>query len=182
MRSAAVSAICATTKDTRDGVNQPVGIAASAFFHDFGGVAARAKPCWNESGHDGRQQSDADREREHRPIDFELDPIRQRKRQPVCRLDKHVHGPIGNHDTGDCAERRHNQTFGQHLTHDSPMSGAERAANRHFFRPQRDPPELHVHHVHARDEQNENDRGQHSPSLLAQLHACQCVQKRPHTG
>ena len=33
-------------QSTSNGVNQPVGIAASAFFHDFGGVAARALiPC-----------------------------------------------------------------------------------------------------------------------------------------
>ena len=39
---------------------------------------------------------------------------------------------------------------------------------------------MHVHHVYAGDEQNENDRGKHSPNLLTQLRTSHRIQKRLH--
>src|SRR6266478_4558740 len=33
---------------------------------------------------------------------------------------------------------------------------------------------------HARNQQDENDRSEHSPDLLAKLHTCECVQQWLH--
>ena len=66
------------------------------------------------------------------------------------------------------------------MPNESPARCAERAPDGQLFRAQCGAAKLHVHHVHARDQQNENDRGQHRPDDLAKLHAGERVQQRLH--
>ena len=58
-------------------------------------------------------------------------------------------------DPADRAEDRHDQAFGQHLPNESPARRAERAANGQLLGAQRGAAELHVHHVHTGDQQND---------------------------
>ena len=71
---------------------------------------------------------------------------------------------------------RDEKTFRQHLPHESPAGRAECTANGQFFRTQSCPPKLHVHHVHARNQQNDDDRPEHRVNGLTQLRAGKSIQ------
>ena len=164
----------------RDEINETTGVATSALFQDFSGAPARTQKRWNQTRNDGRDQCDDQREGKNASIDCELPPVRRRKRRSFYRPGQQVDTPIGNEHSGDRAKHGHNKTFGQHLPNEPPTGCTEGAANRQLFRAQRGATELHVHHVHARDQQDENDRGKHRPNDLAKLHASERIQQRLH--
>ena len=64
----------------------------------------------------------------------------------------------------------------------APARGTERAANREFLGAQRRPSELHVHHVHAGDEQHHDDSTEHGEHRLPQLRPGERVDQRLHRG
>ena len=63
--------------------------------------------------------------------------------------------PLREDDADERAKDRDEQTLRQHLPNETPAGGAERAADRELFRAQGGAAELHVHHVHAGDQQHE---------------------------
>ena len=89
---------------------------------------------------------------------------------------------MGQEHTGDCSKHRHEQSFCEHLANEPPAGGAERAANGKLLGPQRRPAKLHVHHVHACNQQDENDRSEHRPNGLAQLWSSESVEKGLDAG
>ena len=167
---------------SRDNVDQSAAVAAAGFFHDLGRVTSCAEIGGNQTGDERCHERDRYRESKNASVDGEIPPIRQRKGRRAERPYQHIHSPIRQEHASDRAEHGHNQTFSQHLANKSPPRGAERATNRKFFRAKRGAAELHVHHIHARDQQNENDCAQHRPNNLAQLHAGECVEQRLHAG
>ena len=85
-------------------------------------------------------------------------------------------------DADDRAHQRDEETLGQHLPNEPPAGRAERAADGQFLRAQGGAAELHVHHVHARDQQNDDDRAEHRVNGLAQLRTGECIEQRLHAG
>src|SRR2546429_3782810 len=65
----------------------------------------------------------------------------------------------------------------------SPTRRPERTTNRQFLRAQGGATELHVHDIHACDQQNENDRSEeHTSELQSRLHlVCRLLlEKKKH--
>ena len=97
------------------------------------------------------------------------DPIGQLKLRRARDLGEEIDRPIGQRHPDDGAEQRDEETFGQHLPNDAPAGRPERAANGQFPRTQGGPAELHVHHVHARDQEDDDDRAEHRVHDLASV-------------
>ena len=155
----------------RDDIDQAAAIAAAALFHHLSRIASRADQCGDQPGNDGGDEGNREREDENAPIDRELPPVRRRKRRRFDDAIEHIDSPVGDERAGDRAEKGDDQALGQHLPNEPPTGRAERTANGQLFRAQGDAAELHVHHVHARDQQDDDDRAEHGPDDLAQLHA-----------
>ena len=166
----------------RDDIDEAAAIAAPAFLHHRSRIASRAEKCGEQSGEEGRRERDREREEENTSVDRELPPVGRWKRRGLDDAIEHIDRPIGEQRTADRAEDRDDQTLGQHLPNEPPARRAERTANGKFLRAQGSAAELHVHHVHARDQHHENDRAEHGPDDLAQLHAGEGIDERLHIG
>ena len=134
-------------------LTKPAAIAASTFLHHLSGVRARSGPGGHESGNNGGDQNDTESEGKNFGIDRKRNPVRRWKGQPVHGTNEEADRPMRHEHADDCSHRRDEKTFGQHLPNESPAGGAKRAANGELFRAQGRAPKLHVHHVHAGDEQ-----------------------------
>ena len=75
-------------------------------------------------------------------------------------------------------DARHDQALGEHLPHQPPSGGAERGTHRQLLGAQRRPRELHVHHVHAGDQQHADAEGQHREQGAAQRQRCIGLEQR----
>ena len=97
------------------------------------------------------------------------DPIGELELRRARDLREEINRPIGERDSDDRAEKRNEETFRQHLPDNAPAGRAERAADRQFPRAQGGPAELHVHHVHTGDEEDDDDGAEHRVHDLGQL-------------
>ena len=165
-----------------DDIHQAAAIAAATLFHDLSRIPARTDQRGDQPGNDGGEEGNRERKDEHAAVDRELPPIGRRERSRFDDVIEHGDSPEGNERAADRAEDGHDQALGQHLPNEPPTGRAERTANGQFLGPQCRAAKLHVHHVHARDQQNDDDRAEHGPDDLAQLHAGESIDQRLYAG
>jgi hypothetical protein len=80
------------------------------------------------------------------------------------------------------AERGDEETFRQHLANEAPARGPKRTADGKLLGAQGGTAELHIHHVHTRDQQDEDDRTEHGVNGSAKLWSDERIQQRLHVG
>ncbi len=76
--------------------------------------------------------------------------------------------PVGDGDADRGADAGEEEALREHLADQPAAGGAERGADGQLLGPQGGARKLHVHHVDAGDEQNEQAAAQHSPEQLRQ--------------
>ena len=106
-----------------------------------------------------RRQRHRERQQQHRPIDAERHPIRDRRRQHA--RGEEVHDPGAQQGAQYPTQHGQDQALRQQLSHQPDARGAERLANRHLPLAPRSARQQQVGDVGAGDQQHEPNRAEH---------------------
>ena len=126
---------------------------------DLGHVRARGSEGRNRAGEDGREERQADHERDHARIEAGDQPERQLL-AGESRVEE-VDPDLGHDETRRRTHDREHESLRQQLRHGAPPARSQRRPNRHLFRSNEGPSQQQVGDIRTSNEQHAKHGTQH---------------------
>ena len=125
-------------------------------------IQARRAPRGRQAEQHAGQQRDGQRERQHTPIQTEVNAAGQDSRVFVGQRQERALAPEGEEHADRAAQRREQHTFGQQLPDQTPAPRADRQPHTDLCAAQGRPRQQQVRHVGAGNQQHQRHHDEQS--------------------